>query len=438
MGACVSQPDEIAASHAREYSRRLDSEIKAQQEVTAKTVKLLLLGAGETGKSTVLKQMKLIYGIGFTEQELHLFRTAMAVNLLTCAKYLIQAMDTLEIPYGFNREDFVSSSDIESPNVEPSETRELLQPTEQHQQWSTRLGDTENRPIHQFISLKRARDPVARAAASQYRSEKAGGQQQGGPVLDAAKRISQLDMSCCFSMELSVPEDVADDIQIIWEDPGVQYCFSRANEFQLIDSCEYVMRDPRRILHGTFTPTEKDILAVRILTTRITEITFKVEGVPFVVVDLGGQRSERKKWIPYFSDVKAIIYLVALSSFDQTCFEDGTTNRIVESLTLFQSLAQHPALKGTCFILFMNKIDLFQEKLKTIEMRDYFPDFTDPNTYENASKYFDKLFRAENKFKDRDIYTHFTWATDTAQIRDILGAVTVALLKSSLSKYGLM
>ncbi|CAN0288437.1 unnamed protein product, partial [Ectocarpus sp. 13 AM-2016] len=47
----------------------------------------------------------------------------------------------------------------------------------------------------------------------------------------------------------------------------------------------------------------------------------------FSVVDVGGQRSERRKWIHCFDDVKAIIFVVALSGYNQVLFEDTGVNR---------------------------------------------------------------------------------------------------------------
>lgn len=44
--------------------------------------------------------------------------------------------------------------------------------------------------------------------------------------------------------------------------------------------------------------------------------------------DVGGQRSERKKWIHCFEDVTAIIFCVAMSEYDQVLHEDETTVRI--------------------------------------------------------------------------------------------------------------
>jgi len=48
--------------------------------------------------------------------------------------------------------------------------------------------------------------------------------------------------------------------------------------------------------------------------------------------DVGGQRSERKKWIHCFEDVTAIIFCVAMSEYDQVLQEDETT---VSSVIIF-------------------------------------------------------------------------------------------------------
>lgn len=44
-------------------------------------------------------------------------------------------------------------------------------------------------------------------------------------------------------------------------------------------------------------------------------------GIDFRMVDVGGQRSERRKWIHCFENVTSIIFLVALSEYDQILFE---------------------------------------------------------------------------------------------------------------------
>jgi hypothetical protein len=40
---------------------------------------------------------------------------------------------------------------------------------------------------------------------------------------------------------------------------------------------------------------------------------------------VGGQRSERKKWIHCFESVNALIFMTAVSEYDEVLFEDDTT-----------------------------------------------------------------------------------------------------------------
>ena len=62
-------------------------------------MKILLLGAGESGKSTFVKQMKILHKDGFTDQELAMYRRDLLNNVIEYIKMLIEAMDTLKIEY---------------------------------------------------------------------------------------------------------------------------------------------------------------------------------------------------------------------------------------------------------------------------------------------------------------------------------------------------
>ena len=74
-----------------------------------------------------------------------------------------------------------------------------------------------------------------------------------------------------------------------------------------------------------YQPTEQDILRTRVKTTGIVEVHFSFKNLNFKLFDVGGQRSERKKWIHCFEDVTAIIFCVAMSEYDQVLHEDETT-----------------------------------------------------------------------------------------------------------------
>lgn len=156
--------------------------------------------------------------------------------------------------------------------------------------------------------------------------------------------------------------------------------------------------------------------------------------------DVGGQRSERKKWIHCFENVTAVIFLAAMSEFDQVLVEDDSVNRMQEALTLFDSICNSKWFVQTSMILFLNKMDLFREKLeKGAKLKDYFPEYQGANNYDEASKFILDKFVSLNKTPEsKQVYAHFTCATDTEQIRFVMAAVTDIIIQRNLRDTGLM
>ena len=83
-----------------------------------------------------------------------------------------------------------------------------------------------------------------------------------------------------------------------------------------------------RMSNPNYLPTDQDILRSRVKTTGITETMFRVGELTYRLFDVGGQRSERKKWIHCFENVTALVFLVALSEYDQMLYEDESVNRM--------------------------------------------------------------------------------------------------------------
>lgn len=130
-----------------------------------------------------------------------------------------------------------------------------------------------------------------------------------------------------------------------------------------------------RIGAQDYLPNNQDILRSRVKTSGINETTFRIQHLTYKIIDVGGQRSERKKWIHCFENVTTILFLVALSEYDQLLFEDETVNRMQEAFSLFDSICNSQWFIKTSIILFLNMIDLFQEKLPISPIRDYFSDY---------------------------------------------------------------
>ena len=106
-----------------------------------------------------------------------------------------------------------------------------------------------------------------------------------------------------------------------------------------------------------------------------------------------------------------------------------------ESIKLFGQICTHPSFEHTNMILFMNKKDLFSEKLNMRPITVCFPEYMGPNRYKEASIYVWSRF--ENVKGDKILFSHVTCATDTKNLKLVFIAVSDMLVKSILSKIGI-
>ncbi|XP_015359299.2 guanine nucleotide-binding protein subunit alpha-15, partial [Marmota marmota marmota] len=212
-------------------------------------------GPGESGKSTFIKQMRIIHGNGYSEEERKGFRPLVYQNIFVSMQALIEAMGRLQIPFS--------------------------RPESQH-----------------HASLVMSQDPY---------------------------KVTTFEQRCAVA------------VQYLWQDAGVQACYERRREFHLLDSAVYYLSHLERITEDGYIPTAQDVLRSRMPTTGINEYCFSVQKTKLRIVDVGGQKSERKKWIHCFENVMALIYLASLSEYDQ-CLEENS-----------QEVGhQGPAHSGTC------------------------------------------------------------------------------------------
>jgi len=196
----------------------------------------------------------------------------------------------------------------------------------------------------------------------------------------------------------------------------------------LIDTAPYWTQNYKRILQPDYSPTVEDIIKCRTKTTGIADLSFNMDGVEFRLIDVGGQRSERKKWISCFQNLTAILFVVALSEYDQKLREDSDVNRMHESMKLFRGVVANEALHHVHMILFFNKDDIFKEKISKSHLKDTFPDYDGDSSYESAYEFIKTKFTSMNTNPDRTIHTQTTIATDIDNIRKVMDDVKDILL----------
>lgn len=212
------------------------------------------------------------------------------------------------------------------------------------------------------------------------------------------------------------------------------------------------MNNVKRIASGKYIPTNDDILHARAPTKSIIQYSVLIKKVPFIFIDVGGQRAQRAKWLNCLDNVTAILFVVSSIEYDQYLVEDRCKNRLEESLAIFETIINHESFNRAAFILFINKTDLLTEKLKHIRERKknhpktiysfndtidrYFHSFSgDPTDLKQVQKFLLYLFESRCHIKtDKKLYYHFTTAVDTENIKFVFNDVRTTILEYNISQ----
>ncbi|XP_030376918.1 guanine nucleotide-binding protein subunit alpha homolog [Scaptodrosophila lebanonensis] len=348
-----STPEEL---EQRYKSKEIDKSLERERHTFRRQVKLLLLGAGESGKSTFLKQMRIIHGVHFEAELLREYQHVIYQNVIRGMQVLLDAREKLGISWGND-----------------------------------------------------GRDQDANDAKSMECN-----------AIEAAKFI-----------------EYAPLIQRLWQDRGIRRAYERRREFQISDSVSYFLDEIERLAKPDYVPTHKDILHCRKATKGVYEFCVKIQHIPFVFVDVGGQRTQRQKWTRCFDNsVTSIIFLVSSSEFDQVLAEDRKTNRLEESKNIFDTIVNNNTFKGISIILFLNKTDLLEQKVRNPEtdIRWYYPQFNgNPHSLLDVQNFILQMFMSVRRSSTSRIYHHFTTAIDTRNINVVFNSVKDTILQRNLN-----
>jgi len=218
--------------------------------------------------------------------------------------------------------------------------------------------------------------------------------------------------------EESISSQDIDAIENLWKNSEmIQRAVMHKSLFYLLDSYEYFLNRIRNTFKPDYMPSIEDILRARTKSNGIEETKFEIESHPFIIYDVGGQRGERKKWIHIFDGVSIIGYVASLSEYDQVLEEDRNKNRMQESLSLFEGILSLVWFKETPVILFLNKNDIFQEKIKKSELGRIFPEYYGGFDAKEALNFITAKYEQCNAYQERSLYIHVTTAIDTACVR---------------------
>ncbi|KAJ3423973.1 guanine nucleotide-binding protein g(o) subunit alpha [Anaeramoeba flamelloides] len=334
-------------------NKKINKKLKQVENDISNNINLLLIGPGDSGKSTIERQMRIIHCDGFSKKEIQKYKAVIYNNILDNLKILVEMIKRL------NFDDL---------------PKEIEKMTEE-------------------IFL--------------------------------------------LNGEMGFDTEIGDKIEQIWKSPSVQKAFDKRAQFHVPDTLSYYLDKIVDISEPDYQPSQDDILHCRVRTTGITQTKFTISGQNFTIVDVGGQRCERRKWINCFENITAVIFVASMSEYNQQLFEDEEMNRMHESLLLFEEITSSRWFRESSFILFLNKVDLFKKKIKKHKLKICFPKYKGKNNFEQASEYIKSKFLEKAKDQDHKIYTHFTCATDTTNVRFVFDAVKDIILQN-ITEFGML
>ncbi|CAI5456010.1 unnamed protein product [Caenorhabditis angaria] len=378
MGSAVCKPTDEAIRQ----NQKIDNELRKDEKEQQKKIKFLLLGISDAGKSTIVKQMRQIHDGGFNDTEI--------INaIFQIRQNIIEAFKQVSILILKN---------------------------------GSKIAENEKAVLNVFA----------------YETSKV-------EMMNETDELTYLNDFRFF-------ECIMD--------------FFRTNKCHPMvpDNIFYFFPELHRILVTNYVPTIQDMIHMRATTLGVHEISFDFRKHVIRLIDVGGQKTERRKWIHFFEGVTAVMFVTSLSCFDQFVLDDTARteieeegkatdssnpvvlvswetslnrienrvlirsassdaskllNRLQDSVELFKSVLKNNFLHRSCFMLFLNKKDVLEHKLKALKFIDYFPDYSKylipDNQFNTVTSYIDNMFR-KGAGGNQKIYSHYTQATDTKSI----------------------
>lgn len=480
---------------ARKVSEGIDELIRAEERAAKRKkrpVKVMLLGQSESGKSATLKNFQLTYSHREWVDERNSWRAVIHLNLVRNINEILEMLTREMMPTVYSISDAGNGSDddYDPSSSSPSTVKFAVRNgpklvfSEKHRSLRNRLavlGRVESVMQQRLGSAATEveNDDTGRAAPFEETlpsptaaTKKSAHKEFGIHSTNGWKgALSKFKNSSKHSTTDSTMEsethqtsfddpwlqsdvqavDVLvscrEDIKELWEDPIICEMLNR-RKFRIEDSPGFFLNDWDRIANRSYVPTDEDVVRARLRTLGVQEYRITFDHGPAVgqewwLYDVGGARSSRAAWYPYFEDVSAIIFLAPISCFDEKLAENRKVNRLEDSYLLWRSVCSCKLLSRAQLILFLNKCDLLQAKLsRGTRIRDHVPSYSDrKNDMSTATRYFQQHFKEILKQcspAPRPFFVHLTSVIDTKSTAVTLAAVEESILRDHLRRADLM
>ena len=255
-----------------------------------------------------------------------------------------------------------------------------------------------------------------------------------GTLTSAVSVVSVAYIKALAKDTSEITTETAYHMKLLWADQGIQNTFSHRHQFQLSDSTRYFLDRIDDIRRPGYIPSEMDLQQRRIGMGSIDEVHFQLKGNSAVLVNT--TELPRKQVSFFQNNFVAAIFVVAVNEYDQVQDVDGeSVNSLAASMNLFKAYCESPLMKDVAVLVFLNKGDLFKEKIGRVPLRDHFPEYGGDNTDEAATAWiaaqFEKLATAQT------FYVTQTCATSANNVEFTFSAVKDVVVRQSMDQAGL-
>jgi quinol monooxygenase YgiN len=252
-----------------------------------------------------------------------------------------------------------------------------------------------------------------------------------GNLSESAIRIKEIELDEANLMEHS--GEIGRWIAEVWRDPEIQEIWEHRSSFYVGDTADYFFSRAEKIFNEDekYVPTFKDVILCNIRTCGVNEVKFKANGQRFLITDVGGQRSERRKWKVCYDDVTAILYAASLIEYDQVLFEDNTEQRLDESLNVFSEILKVEKLRYCPIILVLTKKDLFEKKIKQIPLSNSCTNYNGDSDYQSCLKFIIGLYMDRvPEDRKKNVIPYVIDATDSEAVKNFFESMILSRISN--------
>ncbi|KZV91373.1 G-protein alpha subunit [Exidia glandulosa HHB12029] len=457
----------------------------ARRRLSRRVTKILLLGQAESGKSTTIKNLQLMFQPNAFHAHRKAWRAVIHLNLINSVRYILDTLqdeEDEEAADTFNRNRPSSSlTTVSAPPLNPGSSVSSTSTS------STSTMNISRPPIHLSPEQKRVRmrlSPLMRVGdelgvklSPEYYDPKANSMTKYSSTQSTSYLYNQpgareltvrsgSGWKAAFGVKPSgapptrsggtAAEDEAarvlhacvDDIWTLWTDPIVKEVLKK-RKVRLQEMSGFFLNDVQRIVDPDYEPSIDDILRARLRTQGVDEYKFTMEnrgGREWWVYDVGGSRTQRAQWAQFFDDITAIIFLAPISAFDEylpTAEDQTRMNKLEDTFLLWKDVVSNRLLAKVIIVLFMNKIDILNIKISQgVDVRKYVPRFEgNVKNSDEVTRYFKAKFKAIHKRyspQPRPFHCFPTSAIDTQATSIILSTVREQIVRTNLEQANIL